>query len=133
EFPIRACREATVARPPRWSTPRTPARSARRRSARCGAHVRDARSSRLLEILADHVEEPLPPRALSLDPRGRIGKRLRLEAQPVGAPFNHPRHHAGLLEQPQMAGDRRLGDSKIPTRLANGDRPATEPLHDLAS
>src|SRR5262249_26090263 len=103
------------------------------RSARCAARVRRPRSSLLLEIVADHVEEPLPARALSLDPLGRIGKRLRPEAQPVGSPFNHARYHAGLLEQPQMAGDRRFGDAETLARLADRGGPVAEPLHDLAA
>jgi hypothetical protein len=93
-----------------------------------------ARSAPLVvEIVADDIEEPLPPCALSLDPLGRIGKRLRLEAQPVRPPFDHACDNAGLLEQPQMARDRRLGDAKTPTRLPDGGGAAAEPVHDLAS
>ena len=51
----------------------------------------------------------------------------------MGAPVDHAGDHAGVLEQPQVARDGRLGDAEVPARLADGGRPAAEPLHDLAA
>ena len=47
--------------------------------------------------------------------------------------LDHARDHAGFLEEPQVAGDRRLGDAETPARLADGCCPAADPLDDLAS
>src|SRR5690242_12591839 len=95
--------------------------------------LRRARSSLLLEIVADHVEEALPPRALSLDPLGRVGKRFRSQPQPVGSALDHARDDTGLFEQPEMARDRRLGDAEAAARLADRRRAGAQSLHDFAS
>jgi hypothetical protein len=46
---------------------------------------------------------------------------------------DHPRHHARLLEQLQVAGDGRLRRAEVAAGLADRRGAAAEPLDDLAA
>src|SRR5438552_3095399 len=48
----------------------------------------------------------------------------------MGPSVDHPRHHPGLLEHPQVPRDRRLGNAEVPRRLPHRGGAAAEPFDD---
>ena len=113
---------------------RPPIRRSTSRSVRSQrpAPSRPRRSLTLFQVFADDVEQPRPAIALLVDPFRGLGQRLGSQGEPVGPAVDHPGDDARLLERPQVAGDRRLGDREVARHLADGGRSAAEALDDLA-
>ena len=100
-----------------------------RRDDRGGVH----QSLLLLQVLVDDIEQAAPQGALAIHPVGRLAEHVGFEREPVGPALDDARHDAGLLQDLQVLGDRRLGHAEAAGGVTDRRRACGQALDDAAA